>query len=84
MRQSHCRNGIICTEETSEQTRVVNSKVRKEKLKQVVDGGLINFLTKETFTFIDWFNIETDSLRQHTITWFQNSGFQEGLKYSSS
>ena len=30
---------------TSEHTRIVNPKVGKEKLKQVIDGGLVNLQT---------------------------------------
>jgi len=45
------------TDESSEHARVVNPKVRKEKLKQVVDRGLVNLFTKELFTFIDCFDI---------------------------
>jgi len=70
---------LTSTEEPSEHARVVNPKVMKEKLKEVVDGGLVNLLTKETLTFFHRFNINTDFLRQHPNTWPQNNDFQEGL-----
>ena len=71
---------ISSTDEPSDHSRVVKPKVRKEQLKEVVDGGLLNLLTKETFTFFDRFNIKRDFLRQHPNTWPQNNDFQEGMK----
>jgi hypothetical protein len=68
------------TDEPSEHGRAVNLKVKKEKVKYVVDGGLVNLVTKETFTFFDRFNIKTEFLRQHPNTWHENNDFQEGLK----
>src|SRR5215469_8586913 len=59
---------LTSTERPSEHARVVNPKVMKEKLKEVVDGGLENLLTKETLTFFHRFNINTDFLKQHPNT----------------
>ena len=71
---------LSSTDEPSEQARVVNPKVRKEKLEELVDGGLVNLLSKETFNFFHRFNIKIDFLRQNPNTWPQNNNFQEGLK----
>lgn len=71
---------LSSTDEPSEHARVVNPKVSKEKLKEVVDGGMVNLLTKETYTSFDRLNRKSDFLRQHPNTWPQNNDFQEGLK----
>lgn len=71
---------LSSTDEPSEHNRIVNPKVRKENLKEIVDGGLVTLITKETLTFFDQFNIKTDFLRNHPNTWPQNNDFQEGLK----
>lgn len=82
--KSEMAKKLLSSTTETENSRIVNPKLQKYQLKQLVEAGLHNIITKETMEFFNRLNINTDFLRESPNVWHENTHFKEGFRIVQS